>query len=82
MHMKRIGVLLAALLVLMALPFCPAAAAGSFTGKVTYYSKSRREAYLQNGTTAKLARLDSSNGDLLDQVAVGKVLTVSGYDVA
>ena len=79
--MKRIVVLLATLLLLTAIPFCPAAAGGSFTGQVTYYSRSKREAYLQNGTTGKLARLDKSNGDLLDAVAVGKVVTVSGYDM-
>ena len=79
--MKRIVVLLATLLLLTAVPFCPAAAGGSFTGQVTYYSRSKREAYLQNGTTGKLARLDKSNGDLLDAVAVGKVVTVSGYDM-
>ena len=78
--MRRILGLLAALL-LAALLCCPAAAQSSFTGKVTLYSRSKREAYVQNGTTGKLVRLDKSNGDRLDEIKAGKVLTVSGFEV-
>ena len=78
--MRWIRGLLAALL-LAALLCCPAAAQSSFTGKVTLYSRSKREAYVQNGTTGKLVRLDKSNGDRLDEIKAGKVLTVSGFEV-
>ncbi|MBR0357025.1 MAG: hypothetical protein IJH54_06065 [Clostridia bacterium] len=64
--MKRIGVLLAALLLLTVLPFYAVRAADGFTGQVTFYNRGKREAYLQNGTTGKLARLDGSNGEKLD----------------
>ena len=75
--MKRIGFLLAMLLLLTALPFCSAAADSTFTGQVTY--RSGRNVYLQNGTQGILAFLDSANDPaLMDAVRVGKVVTVSG----
>ena len=85
MHMRRILVLLAVLLVLMALPVHPCVADTSFTGVVTY--RSGKNVYLQNGATGKLAFLDSSNdAALMEQVKRGKVVTVSGaamtYDQA
>ena len=46
--MKRLGILLAALLVLTGFPFCFAAAGTTFTGVVTY--RSGKNVYLQNGT--------------------------------
>ena len=75
--MKRIGVLLAALLVLTGLPFYAATAESSFTGVVTY--RSGKEAYLQNGSRGLLAFLDSTNDpDQMAAVRVGTVITVSG----
>ena len=75
--MKRIGVLLAALLVLTGLPFYAATAESSFTGVVTY--RSGKNVYLQSGSQGILAFLDSTNDpDKMDAVQVGTVITVSG----
>ena len=75
--MKRIGVLLAVLLVLTGLPFYAATAESSFTGVVTY--RSGKEAYLQSGSRGLLAFLDSTNDpDQMAAVRVGTVITVSG----
>ena len=83
--MRRILVLLAVLLVVTTLPVRPCVADTAFTGVVTY--RSGKNVYLQNGTTGKLAFLDSSNdAALMEQVKRGKVVTVSGaamtYDQA
>ena len=78
--MKRIGVLLAALLVLTGLPFRFAAADTSFTGVVTY--RSGKNVYLQNGTRGILAFLDSGNNpDQMAAIRTGKVVTVSGVSM-
>ena len=75
--MKRIGVLLAALLVLTGLPFYAATAESSFTGVVTY--RSGKNVYLQSGSQGILAFLDSTNDpDQMAAVRVGTVITVSG----
>ncbi len=69
--------LLAALLLLTALPFHAVSAESSFTGKVT--CRRGKNVYLQNGTQGILAFLDSTNDPaLLDAVQVGKVITVVG----
>ena len=71
--MKRIGVLLAALL-LIAIPFYPVTAESAFTGVVTF--RSGKNVYLQNGTRGILAFLDSTNDpDQMAAVRVGTVIT-------
>ena len=77
--MKRIGVLLAALL-LFAVPLCFSAAESRFTGVVTY--RSGKNVYLQNGTQGVLVFLDSGNdAALMAEVQTGKVVTVSGVSM-
>ena len=63
----------AMLLILTMLPVCPASADTTFTGEVTY--RDGRNVYLQNGSTGKMAHLDSSNdAGLMEQVKQGKVV--------
>ena len=77
--MKRIGVLLAALL-LIAIPFYPVTAESAFTGVVTF--RSGKNVYLQNGTRGILAFLDSTNDpNDMNAVQTGKVVTVSGVSM-
>lgn len=76
MRMKRLSVLLAALL-LTVLPLYASAAESSFTGVVTF--RSGKNVYLQNGQTGKLVFLDSTNdAEQMSAVKTGKVVTVSG----
>ena len=67
--MRRLGVLLAVLLVLTGLPLY-AAAETSFTGQVTY--RSGKNVYLQNDRVGKLVFLDSDNDAALMEQAVDK----------
>ena len=77
--MKRIRVLLAALL-LIAIPFYPVTAESAFTGVVTF--RSGKNVYLQNGTRGILAFLDSTNDpNDMNAVQTGKVVTVSGVSM-